>query len=724
MKSSRGSKQSRRVTSTFLDSPKKTGTYKRGFLFLKAQNTVLNSIQDMISAIIQNCSENEKEILSTVQTCIKNLLNAHMKDVFVVSNEVIAKIRLLLESPHITHSAEKVCTMVMTSAFSFLRLSSLLISNPSQEATTPDEIGESVADSLLSETVDNAPCVVCRICDELVPIDVIEEHTSSCLNAYLTEGHLTQANDAIKQNMDNIAKTYLDLPWPGDPEEYIALVLPILHLYFLLERALNIQADLIDSLDELQMIQNSMYSLPERIEFMDYTKESGSLVKEKIRHCIALQTAGAVLQQTRVSGSSSSPYITSVSISDFNFLKRISSGAYARVFLSQKKKTGDLYAIKVLKRKEVEQKNQVKRVLAEKDILLQFSNPYIVKFYYSIIGRHNLYLVMEYLPGGDLYSLLQNVGCLDEDNTRIYTCQILSALRTLHKSGIIHRDLKPDNILIGADGLLKLTDFGLSHLGVVGRQTTTSDKNQQQPVEDPSLSTAASLVGTPDYIAPEILLNQPHTFTADYWSLGVIVYELLSGCPPFHGETETETHTNILRGKIDFTDMELQPETEDFIRGLLTIDPKKRLGARSFDDIANHPFIKSKFEKTGDEPPFKPDLTSASDTQYFEQRYSFKEDDDGDILEDMQDVGVVVEDASMGDFTAVAVQQLSKANEELAKKYEHLKSPSAPDKKRPSKPKKGRSSFDVDSNNPFRNMLSRRKSHFTGRNSFESHLDD
>lgn len=662
-----------------------------------------------------NVSEKDKQIYSAILTYISDILNTHMKDVFRVSTEVISKIRQLLEQSDIPPFAEKVCTMVMTSAFSFLRLSSLLIINPSQDTGNTD-IQDTEQESLLAEKPEQTQCFVCRICDELVPIDMIEEHTQSCLKAYQTEGHLTQANDAIKANMDGIANTYLDLSWPGDPEEYIALVLPILHLYFLMERALNVQADLIDSFDELEQIQYNIYSLPERIEFMDYTKVSGDLVKEKIRHCVALQTAGAVLQQTRVSGSSSSPYITSASISDFNFLKRISSGAYARVFLAQKKKTGDLYAIKVLKRKECEQKNQFKRVLAEKDILLQFSNPYIVKFYYSIIGHHNLYLVMEYLPGGDLYSLLQNVGCLDEENTRIYALQILSALHTLHKSGIIHRDLKPDNILIGADGLLKLTDFGLSHLGVVGRQNNT-DKNSQAPVEDPSLNTAASLVGTPDYIAPEILLNQPHTFTADYWSLGVIIYELLCGEPPFHGETETETHTNILRGKIDFTDMDLQPEIEDFIRRLLTIDPKNRLGSKSFEEITNHPWLKG-HDTSNDEPPFKPELANPADTQYFEQRYSFKEDDDGDILEDMQDSGsVVVNDENMETFQSVSVQQLSKANEELAKKYEHLKSP-ADKKQRPSTPqqKRGRSSFDYDSpGSPFRNMLSRRKSHFNSR---------
>ncbi|OHT02765.1 hypothetical protein TRFO_30020 [Tritrichomonas foetus] len=235
---------------------------------------------------------------------------------------------------------------------------------------------------------------------------------------------------------------------------------------------------------------------------------------------------------------------------------------------------------------------------------------------------------MEFLPGGDLYSLLQKLGSIDEDATKYYLLQLLNALKYLHSNGIIHRDLKPDNILISEDGTLKLTDFGLSYMGMIDRQKTN----------DISLIKAKSLVGTPDYIAPEIIINSSHTFTADYWSLGVILYEFLLGEPPFHGEDENQTYKNILscRYVIDENDG-LSPEATDLIRKLLILNPEERLGAKSIDDIFNHPFFKG-VDLNG-EPPFRPELKNDEDTEYFETRYQFCEKDEADIVSDIHESG-------------------------------------------------------------------------------------
>lgn len=240
---------------------------------------------------------------------------------------------------------------------------------------------------------------------------------------------------------------------------------------------------------------------------------------------------------------------------------------------------------------------------------------------------NNLYLVMEYLPGGDLYSLLQNIGSFDEDTAKLYTFEIVLALKYLHSNGIIHRDLKPDNILISKEGKIKLTDFGLSHLGLIDR------RNNEEPAEPEE----TKIIGTPDYIAPEILLEKKHTYTCDYWSLGCMVYEFLIGIPPFHADTEEETFRNILRGHVDLSSdvgiEDFSDEAIDFIKALLVTDPTQRLGANGIDEIINHPWFKG-VDPDKDNPPFIPELNDKFDTEYFKQRYQFK-DDDSDIIEDI-----------------------------------------------------------------------------------------
>lgn len=236
---------------------------------------------------------------------------------------------------------------------------------------------------------------------------------------------------------------------------------------------------------------------------------------------------------------------------------------------------------------------------------------------------------MEYLPGGDLYSLLQNVGSFDEDTAKLYIYEILLALKFLHTNGIIHRDLKPDNILVAKDGKIKLTDFGLSHLGLIDRRNN----------EELGETEETTIVGTPDYIAPEILMQKKHSFTCDYWSLGCMLYEFLIGVPPFHADTEEETFKNILSGQYDLSaDVGVEDFTEDaidLIKKLLVSDPNKRLGAQNVDDILNHPWFKG-VDPDQEDPPFVPELNSQYDTTYFQQRYSFKEDD-SDIIEDIND---------------------------------------------------------------------------------------
>ena len=519
------------------------------------------------------------------------------------------------------------------------------------------------------EQDDDDELVVCRICDQEVPLDLIEEHMKGCVEANKNAALLVKVHEDMNAIMKEVVADVLNMKWPGMRRLATTCLLPLTRMVYFLEKALEVDVEQEDASDELVMIEKQVRncktgSLPHTA--IEYFNRLEPLIKQKLTASKAIFNAEAILKNTRVGCDGSVRTVNQTTISDFVFLKRISSGAYARVFLARKKRTGDVFAVKVIPKSSLQQKNQVKRVLAEKDILLKFSNPYIVNFYYSVIGTHNLYLFMEFLPGGDLYSLLQKFGSLDEDTTKYYMFQVLMALKYLHSNGIIHRDLKPDNILVSASGSVKLTDFGLSHLGV-------SDRQMNQGVKESGLVRSQSFVGTPDYIAPEIIMNLSHTVSCDYWSLGIIIYECLTGVPPFHAETEEATHRNILSGKFTFDpDDEISSEGMDIIRQLLTKNQDERLGARNIDDIFNHPWFKG-YDITDQKPPFIPELKDEVDTDYFEERYQFVQHDETDILDDIKIQSEMkllqyTKDTNIRDFESVSIDSLAKATREAAGK--------------------------------------------------------
>ncbi|KAK2421888.1 Protein kinase superfamily protein [Trifolium repens] len=332
------------------------------------------------------------------------------------------------------------------------------------------------------------------------------------------------------------------------------------------------------------------------------------------------------------------------SIDDFEIIKPISRGAFGRVFLAKKRTTGDLFAIKVLKKADMIRKNAVESILAERDILITVRNPFVVRFFYSFTCRENLYLVMEYLNGGDLYSLLRNLGCLDEEVARVYIAEVVLALEYLHSLRVVHRDLKPDNLLIAHDGHVKLTDFGLSKVGLInstddlsgpavsGTSLLGEDESHTFTSEDQrERRKKRSAVGTPDYLAPEILLGTGHAYTADWWSVGVILFELLVGIPPFNAEHPQTIFDNILNRKIPWPEVpdEMSLEAHDLIDRLLTEDPNQRLGARGASEVKQHVFFKDINWDTlaRQKAAFVPTSESALDTSYFTSRYSWNTSD-------------------------------------------------------------------------------------------------
>ncbi|RKP14675.1 kinase-like domain-containing protein, partial [Piptocephalis cylindrospora] len=308
------------------------------------------------------------------------------------------------------------------------------------------------------------------------------------------------------------------------------------------------------------------------------------------------------------------------SIKDYKIIKPISKGAFGSVFLAKRRATGEYFALKVLRKSDMVAKNQVKNVKAERMILMmQEDSPWVVRLYYSFQSKDSLYLVMEYLNGGDCATLIKSLGQLDEDWARSYLAEVVCGLEYLHGRGIVHRDLKPDNLLIDANGHLKLTDFGLSRLGFLNRRARVSQGD----------AAPGPVAGTPDYLAPESILGTGQDSMVDWWALGVMCYEFLYGIPPFHADNPEKVFDNIVRGTIHWHEdpstgeCPISDKAKEFITRLLDPDPAKRLGAQGSREVKAHPFF-DKIDDWGklreETPSFVPMTEGWEDTDYFDGR--------------------------------------------------------------------------------------------------------
>ncbi|KAJ1814802.1 Serine/threonine-protein kinase [Coemansia sp. RSA 2598] len=359
---------------------------------------------------------------------------------------------------------------------------------------------------------------------------------------------------------------------------------------------------------------------------------------------------------------------TKLSVNDFNTVKVIGRGAFGEVRLVQKRDTGKIFAMKILRKNEMIKKDQLAHVRAERDVLAESDSLWVVQLYFSFQDVRNLYLIMEFLPGGDLMTMLIKYDIFPEDVTRFYMAECVLALEDVHRLGFIHRDIKPDNILIDKDGHIKLSDFGLSTgfhrqhdsayyqklLESIHKEhpadgaAANADANAgggaggAQPVETlrreiqltlsskEKLATwkrnrrqlAYSTVGTPDYIAPEIFLQQGYGKACDWWSLGAIMFECLVGYPPFCSENSHETYRKIMhwREALVFPDdVRLSPEAVHLIRSLLC-DQQHRLGRNGAWELKQHPFFSGvdwASLRTRTRPPWIPPLSSITDTSHF-----------------------------------------------------------------------------------------------------------
>lgn len=292
----------------------------------------------------------------------------------------------------------------------------------------------------------------------------------------------------------------------------------------------------------------------------------------------------------------------------FDKIKLIGKGDVGKVYLVREKKSSRLYAMKVLSKKEMIKRNKIKRALAEQEILATSNHPFIVTLYHSFQSEDHLYLCMEYCSGGEFFRALQTRPnkCIPEDDARFYAAEVTAALEYLHLMGFIYRDLKPENILLHQSGHIMLSDFDLSkQSGPGGAPTMIVGRNGTSASSLPTIDTKScianfrtnSFVGTEEYIAPEVIKGDGHTSAVDWWTLGILIYEMLYGTTPFKGKNRNATFANILRDEVPFPDhsnVQLSNLCKSLIRKLLIKDETRRLGARAgASDVKTHQFFRT-----------------------------------------------------------------------------------------------------------------------------------
>lgn len=302
-----------------------------------------------------------------------------------------------------------------------------------------------------------------------------------------------------------------------------------------------------------------------------------------------------------------------VALDDFNFLAVLGKGNFGKVMLAEEKHTGQLFAIKVLKKEFIIENDEIDSTRSEKRVFLTAAreqHPFLLSLHSCFQTETRVYFVMEYVSGGDLMLHIQREQ-FNLHRAKFYAAEVLLALEYFHKHGIIYRDLKLDNIMLTLDGHIKIADYGLCKEGMWYGNTTST------------------FCGTPEFMAPEILLEQRYGRAVDWWAFGILLYEMLLGQAPFRGDDEDEIFDAILEDEPLYP-IQMPRDSVSLLQRLLTRDPTRRLGAGPNDaeEVKAHPFFRG---VNWDDllhkrvtPPFLPTLKNASDTTWFDTEVRYK----------------------------------------------------------------------------------------------------
>ncbi|ORZ12813.1 camp-dependent protein kinase 10 [Absidia repens] len=290
-------------------------------------------------------------------------------------------------------------------------------------------------------------------------------------------------------------------------------------------------------------------------------------------------------------------------VHNYTLLDTLGTGTFGRVYLTKEQIQNKIYAVKVLKKADVVRLKQVEHINSERYVLSHVNFPFIVELYCTFQDHQSLYMVQEYVLGGELFRHLRKAGRFGNDTARFYAAEIILAIEYLHSKDIIYRDLKPENILLDREGHIKITDFGFAKI-VVDRTWT--------------------LCGTPEYLAPETIQSKGHGKAVDWWALGIIIFEMLVGYPPFYDNNHFGIYERILDGKVRYPGY-LEPSAKDLLKRLLVIDRTRRLGnlKGGADDVKMHKWLKGTdwlglLKKTA-RAPLVPSYSSDQDTSNFEK---------------------------------------------------------------------------------------------------------